>query len=566
METYQGDPNYIRTVYEKFDLSAIPTNAIISSAIMELFGKMLQAVEPPADHNAYRVTSDWGEMTLTFNNKPSYTTTGLVARGAWQGNDQYQQWDITAFTQAWLSGSASNYGLMLHRPTFLAYRHEFRIRTKEWENANERPKLTVTWAYPAPDPPTNLSPSSNARINANQNNNFTWTHNGHGDTQGAYQLQIFRVSDGALIVDTGKVVSATSQHTIVAATLANGVNYQWKGKTWNSADLESSYSSLASFYTSQSPVVSITDPPDEGVYNKGLLTVTWDYSDLDSDPQNRYRAILMDEDEVVLEDSGEVVNANTSHEFATPLETDIVYQVSVQVWDTTDQSGSDLSVFTADFQAPATPLIEVTINETYINIDITNPDPVGEEPTVLYNHLYRREAGETTWQRIIAELPVNGEYDDYAVASEIVYEYRVVAVGENLTAASSTVQSASITLLTVYLHPVSDPTAIIPVRITARSISIDYDRVQIRYQGRTRPVSEFGIMREVSIPIKSVPLNTAALDAFVALADRREVFCYRDTFGRKEFVTMAGVSITDIKPMYHEFSATLDGVSYSEVV
>ena len=561
----------------RFDLSSIPVGVIILNAKMELYFSGLSN-DTARDAKVHGNTQAWGEFTATWNNQPTNdavatATTSITVRYVWY------EWDITSLVQQWYMETRPNYGVKI-----LGVESEINtlkaFRTRDYTiDPSLRPKLTITHSYPAPDPPTSLSPSSNARINANQNNNFTWTHNGHGDTQSAYQLQIFRVSDGATIVDTGKVVSATSQHTIVAATLTNGVNYQWKVKTWNSVDLGGSYSSLASFYTSQPPVVSITDPPDEGTYNKGLLIVTWGYSDPDSDPQNRYRAILMNALGATLEDSGEVVNANTSHEFATPLGTGIVYRVSVQAWDTTDQSGSALSVFTANFLAPATPLIAVTAQEMYINIDITNPDPVGEEPTVLYNHLYRRKAGETAWQRIAKELKCStfflqpwflilerADYDDYAVASGVTYEYRVVAFGGNLTTASSLVHSETISLIYSAIHPVSEPSAILTLRITERSAPITYDRSQLHYEGRILPVSQFGIRRDVSIPVKIFLQNKQELDALIGVADMREVLCYRDGSGRKEFVTVASLDIQDIKVNPYWARVTFDAVSYSEVV
>jgi len=64
------------------------------------------------DSAATNQIGSWSESTLTWNNKPSYTTkVESVAYSA--GPKKYNSWDITNLMRAWRAGTKTNYGVMI---------------------------------------------------------------------------------------------------------------------------------------------------------------------------------------------------------------------------------------------------------------------------------------------------------------------------------------------------------------------------------------------------------------------------------------------------------------------
>lgn len=421
----------------------------------------------------------------------------------------------------------------------------------------------------APYGPTNLTPGSNSVFDATQPRLLGWTFQDGdtpftGDSQTAYHLQIKRVSDGVTVYNTNKVTSSLQQHILPANTLLNGVSYQWQVKTWDDLNTEGPYSSLAAFRTGRPPSVSVVSPYE--TYNRGQLTVEWSYVDPENDPQVLYRAILRNALGDAIEDSGEVISSANQHAFAANLDNQTEYSVTVTVEDATGQTSTDTNVFVTDFTPAPMPAIVVLAEDTHVFIRITNPQPGQGEEATIYNHLLRRKAGETQWTRIAKEMPLNATYSDYNVQSGAEYQYRAVAVAASLGIANSPVYTAEIKLRGTYLHPVSSPAEIIRIRVDDRSTPITYDRVQKNYEGRKLPVSEFSERRDVSIPIRAFARTRAERDAIVAMLDRREVLCYRDYLGEKEFVTVAGHTPRVLRDGIgiYEIILTLDAVDHHE--
>jgi hypothetical protein len=63
--------------------------------------------------NLHRITSDWSESTVTWNNSNGSFDPAPSASFVPEFINQYITTDITALVQQWVSGSAPNYGLLL---------------------------------------------------------------------------------------------------------------------------------------------------------------------------------------------------------------------------------------------------------------------------------------------------------------------------------------------------------------------------------------------------------------------------------------------------------------------
>jgi hypothetical protein len=422
-----------------------------------------------------------------------------------------------------------------------------------------------------PNAPTGLT---RANYDATSSAVFTWTFNDSdaGNTQSAYQLLIKRVSDGVTVLDTGKVASTVSSYTLAAGTLSNNVQYQWQVKTWDNSDTEGAYSSLTVFYTSAKPSVSVTTPATDGTtVATSNLTAEWSFSDPESEGQSAYQVKLTNNADAVLWNTGKVSDVSArSRTISYALTNSTSYKVKVMVWDAKDVGSAEtVRTFTVSFTAPATPTINATAQNGYINVAVTNPTPTGSQPTVSSNDLYRRALGESTWERIATGIAANGFYNDYAIASGTTYEYKFTAIGDNGTTADSVAASSSITLTGVWLHDVSDPYGTVHnFKWDGRGRGADWKpEVEfMAYAGRSKPVAEFGGLEEgkvtVQLDMHNDDLDFQKLDALV---HRKSSVCYRDGRGRKLFGVIGALPIADEQWGYTT-TIEVTETAYSEVV
>lgn len=169
---------------------------------------------------------------------------------------------------------------------------------------------------------------------------ITWTNNFQGDTQNANVIRIYRTSDNALIFDSGRVSVRTSQGV---GTLAANTQYRaevyaatdFLGTDWYSA------AGTAIFTTNVPPTATVTAPT--GTVLTTTPTVTWTYSDPESNPQSQYQVKIFSlaqysiggfnpETSPNTWDSGVTAGAATSRVVGTPL-VGAVYRSYVKVSD-----------------------------------------------------------------------------------------------------------------------------------------------------------------------------------------------------------------------------------------
>lgn len=125
--------------YVKFDLSALPAGATVQSASLQLVGGPTTVSTAPV--TARRVTSTWSESTMTYNSRPSTSSSGVVTGAAVaSGGTEVLSLDVTAMVVA--RGTAT-----------IAHGWELRPNgtndswwySGEWSTAAQRPTLTVVY-------------------------------------------------------------------------------------------------------------------------------------------------------------------------------------------------------------------------------------------------------------------------------------------------------------------------------------------------------------------------------------------------------------------------------------
>jgi hypothetical protein len=527
--------------YDKFPLiqigkDVVPAGATVISDIVYLYclaGGSNETVE------ICKLEADWDEMTATFNNRPNIAGYGIYANTVEIG--QVMAINITQLSQAWANGSFPDYGFSFGGSGVGYYLDEFASR--HYPDPAKWPLRICTWNF-APTVPTNLSPAGGEGINPSEDNLFEWQHNDpDDDDQIAYQMIIYRVSDGATILDTGKISSAQQFRTIAAGVLAAGVEYQWKVRTWDIYNAVSPYSGLQSFYASTSPGAVITTPSADyaevGVSN---LTVEWTFSDPDTgDSQSAFHVILRNSiDTETLYDSGKVTSTSArSHLIDYELHDDTDYKIKLTLYDSSDTpSSQEVRIFTANLSYPSQPVMTLSANTGNVGVSIDNPTPGVGEPAVDHNEVFRRKTGETSWVKIATNIANDGSYSDYTCPFKDQYEYKVRTWGVNSVYRDSEVSSITITTRFLYVHDVTDPAGTL-LELPYRSDTSENwapEVAKLKYAGRRRPVIQYGEMAEYDYACKVQLIKGSQLHTdYEALMRSLSQLCIRDSRGRRVF-------------------------------
>jgi hypothetical protein len=158
----------------EFNLSSIPENSVVDSAILRLY---MYNDGPGADVNisAHRVTQDWVEGTSGYSdNGATWNTYDGTNNWASSGGDfdasveaynitslqnQYYDWDITNLVSAWYEGTYDNYGVLLKGVDETGdVNRRKRFRSSDYGTEAQRPQLIVDYTASDSDAPSFSNP------------------------------------------------------------------------------------------------------------------------------------------------------------------------------------------------------------------------------------------------------------------------------------------------------------------------------------------------------------------------------------------------------------------------
>jgi hypothetical protein len=315
--------------------------------------------------------------------------------------------------------------------------------------------LLVTVLAKPPAAPTGLSPDGAAAQDVTQPITFSWTPHNEGLEQTAFRVS-YRLGGGSWqVVDQP---GTASSYTLPAGSLSPG-SYEWEVVTSNAVG--SSPPSARAFFTAAIPPGTpvITSPstgeletayPQE--YPPTFSDATSAYAIISgsrhltawtANAQDAYQLrILTDvnlQPGTVLFDTGIVIESATRRrETQHPVNGRTEWlQVRVQrggLW-----SGWASVRYTVTYTPPAPPTGLLDASGPWMHVLLVNPPPVGSQPTVLRNDLYRRLRGNSdpVGVRVAADLTQNAIWPDSHLAHLEDVEYRAVAFGVNGTEVSS---------------------------------------------------------------------------------------------------------------------------------
>lgn len=167
------------------------------------------------------------------------------------------------------------------------------------------------------------------------------------DSQTAYQLVITRTDTGAVVVDTGKVVSASMTATVDIPEVLIGVQLQWVVALWDQYDDQGVFSQPTLFTALERPIPVITNPVRYSTIDTGVPTVEWAFYATNDRIQRAFRILVWDLDaspDVVVGDTGWITSTEQSYTFPSTVLQDLgSYRVVVQVMDNTGMRGSSES-------------------------------------------------------------------------------------------------------------------------------------------------------------------------------------------------------------------------------
>jgi hypothetical protein len=140
---YQGQYGacYDRLLIQ-WDLSSLPRNITITSAVMELkCGGMYGSLSGKMVY--YRISDDWKENGVTYATLPGHSPEDSVVTD-WPVSGKWHAVDITKFVQKWVADTASNRGVYGHAVRTTS-QCTAQFSSSDVSTAANRPKLTITY-------------------------------------------------------------------------------------------------------------------------------------------------------------------------------------------------------------------------------------------------------------------------------------------------------------------------------------------------------------------------------------------------------------------------------------
>lgn len=409
-----------------------------------------------------------------------------------------------------------------------------------------------------PTAPTELKPIGGRSIDRTEIIEFSWRHN-DADNQSKYSIR-WRVRGEITWRSTITKTSTTSKHYFNGNTFPVGM-IEWQVQTFDQGQLASPWSAIALFNsvdpTNAPIIVSPTGSEDITIINPIL-----EWSSID---QQEYQYEVLSGDVVVFTDSE--ISENKAVTLGYALENNTDYTIRLRVKATTGLWSEWTSVnIHTNFTPPPEPQFGYEADSTNgsVTLTIVNPLSEGDQPDILNNDVYRRLVNGGDWELIGQGIEENGVFTDYMPASGKEYEYKIVANGVNETTSESAPTVIFVSFLDVLINIVSNPQEYIRLIYNpSKSFTHSVDVEVVDFKGRTRPMAEFSENDKLDVSLSFTLRSYEEVERMLSVMERRETLLYRDSRGRKEYIVIPQIQVTDKKQSY-EISFSPVRVYYRE--
>jgi len=522
-------------------------------------------VAPPAPTNPTPAT---GGPTVVSNTP----TLGVTIAAASEGRLSKAQWDLatnTGFTTNLRTITESDADLTTAGATTEPVPFASKISQGTWymrarqiDEYGQAGAYTATQTLIVSHPPAGVpqSPISDLMYQYTSPQPFTWlfTDSSPLDVQTAYQIIVENNSSGAVVLDTGKVVSATKSGSHVIPVGSKDVKLRWKIRLWDTDDVVGTYSSYGLFTLSDPPVVTITSPTAGAQLATGQPTFTWT-NDGSTTQISRRIVVKRTSDDVVVHDSGTTSTALLS--YVTPvviLENTVAYSVSITVTDQNGMSSTTTHNFTTVYQAPE--VVHFVLDESmydtrgYVNVDWSETAP---DAFFVDWRLYRRPVESIDWELLqIITDPAVSYWRDWTASANIIYEYGVTqrAGRFGLVLESPTASTQSVVVEGEHywlMNPFDESDNIRLSHVTGDSFSDEYEEDAMVVIGRGRKVNygtRIGYSGSLTVQLRDDDFGTARSKRahLQLLKDARTSYYMRTPFGDRFEVSLGNLSFTRV--------------------
>lgn len=411
----------------------------------------------------------------------AYSPTEITSPVYVQTANEWIIWDITAIVT---NGQGTNDAVIGLQDLTGTQSDDTEIWHFSSRESGNIPYIEITYNDAVPDLPTILYPDGDV-IEKGNAITFQWHHNSLYDTgQVKYDFG-WRQQGNASWTETLGVVTTEESRTVDSNALPTGI-IEWRVRTYNAINAVSEYA-YGSFELTGRPTAPIIDT----MKNDAITEIAW----RSNAAETAIFHIWIYQGATLIHDSGDMPGGLKSTYIPNMVFPNGTYTVKMRigsvygVW-----SDESAKVFTISASVPNTPDMTLSVTHGGILINTTS--------TAADKIVYRSEDGVTF-------IPIGrftgSEYTDYAVKSDVMYEYFIRA--HNGSYADSGKQSIKVKYKGALLSEINNPGDYIEIYKSDsdwfNSIKSNFSNEAelVKYEGRTYPVKESGIHKDFGIGV-----------------------------------------------------------------
>lgn len=388
----------------------------------------------------------------------------------------------------------------------------------------------------APTAPTNLSPNGSP-VDRAQVQRLSWQHNDPNGTDPQSKADLQWRQQGAGSWNSVTIPGSNNYWDAPANTFPYG-SIEWQVRTYDQDGVASPYSAQVAFFAGNKPTQPVISSPVNGAnISSSRPAIQWT-----SLEQTKYQARAVDAfSGQTVWDSGEVNSPVKAATIGVDLTNGKSYRLEVRIKNADGLWSSWASItVNVNYTTPPRPILTIYPNAIpgALRVAVENPAPVGSEPSLVTQDLYRRTFGQNDDICIARSVLPNHYVDDYSVASGTRYEYYMRATGDNASVVDSLPATSECSLVGVWIHDVNDPArtcANFKFETGGRAVKWETNVTLMQFAGRTKPVADVDETDVENVETTLRIVDDGLYQRLLKLIRRKSIVCYRDGRGRKVY-------------------------------